>query len=131
MHRSTHRSRLQPLISFVLLVCAIADAAPPAVSRARRVAGRVHDALGRPVGGARVRLESSDGKVAGQTTADDQGAFSFSNVAPGSYVVVGEKEGFESATSVVTVTETGQANADLALSSRQALALPVEAKRLA
>jgi len=68
--------------------------------------------------------------VAGQTTADDQGAFSFSNVAPGSYVVVGEKEGFESATSVVTVAETGQASADLALSSRQALDLAVEAKRL-
>src|SRR6266436_2888209 len=130
MHRSIHRARLQALISIVLLVCAIAAAAPPAVAQAGRVTGAVHDALGRPLGGARVRLESSDGKVAGQTTADDQGAFSFSNVAPGSYVVVGEKEGFESATSVVTVTETGQASADLALSSRQALDLAVEAKRL-
>jgi outer membrane receptor protein involved in Fe transport len=130
MHRSVHRAPLQALITIVLLVCAIGAAAPPAIAQAGRVTGAVHDALGRPLGGARVRLESSDGKVAGQTTADDQGAFSFSNVAPGSYVVVGEKEGFESATSVVTVTETGQASADLALSSRQALDLAVEAKRL-
>src|SRR5260370_40818751 len=113
MHRSTHRSRLQPLISFVLLVCAIAAAAPPAVAQGGRVTGAVHDALGRPLGGARVRLESSDGKVAGQTIADAEGAFAFSNVAPGSYVVAGEKEGCESATSVVTVSAAGQATTDL------------------
>ncbi|HWP77853.1 MAG TPA: TonB-dependent receptor, partial [Methylomirabilota bacterium] len=130
MHRSIHRALRQALITIVLLVGTIGTAAPPAVAQAGRVTGAVHDALGRPLGGARVRLESSDGKVAGQTTADAQGAFSFSNVAPGSYVVVGEKDGFESATSVVTVTETGQASAELALSSRQALDLAVEAKRL-
>ena len=124
------RARLRALITVALLVCAVATAAPPVAAQTGRVIGTVRDALGRPLGGARVRLESSDGKTAGETTADTQGGFSFANVIPGSYVVVGEKEGFETATSVVTVSETGQATADLALSSRQALDLAVEAKRL-
>ena len=124
------RAPLRALITVALLVCAVATAAPPVAAQTGRVVGTVRDALGRPIAGARVRLESSDGKTAGETTADAQGAFSFANVAPGSYVVVGEREGFETATSVVTVSQTGQATAELALSSRQALDLAVEAKRL-
>jgi outer membrane receptor protein involved in Fe transport len=124
------RARLRALITVALLVCAVATAAPPVAAQTGRVIGTVRDALGRPLGGARVRLERGDGKTAGETTADTQGGFSFANVIPGSYVVVGEREGFETATSVVTVSETGQATADLALSSRQALDLAVEAKRL-
>jgi Carboxypeptidase regulatory-like domain len=124
------RARLRAFITVALLVCVVGIAPPPVAAQTGQVIGTVRDALGRPLGGARVRLESSDGKTAGETTADAQGAFRFANVAPGSYVVVGEKEGFETATSVVTVSETGQATADLALSSRQALDLAVEAKRL-
>jgi outer membrane receptor protein involved in Fe transport len=124
------RARLRAFITVALLVCVVGIAPPPVAAQTGQVIGTVRDALGRPLGGARVRLESSDGKTAGETTADAQGAFRFANVAPGSYVVVGEREGFETATSVVTVSGTGQATADLALSSRQALDLAVEAKRL-
>ncbi|HMH75157.1 MAG TPA: carboxypeptidase regulatory-like domain-containing protein, partial [Candidatus Udaeobacter sp.] len=113
-----------------MLVYALVGGVLPVAAQTGQVTGTVKDALGRPLSRAQVRLESSDGRVVGQTTADDQGMFSFSNVAPGSYVAVGEKEGFDAATSVVTVSETGATGVDLHLASKQALDLAVAAKRL-
>ena len=130
MHVSVERGLWRALIGIILLLAAMLAGALPAAAQAGRVSGTVKDALGRPLGGAQVRLETSDGTAAGRTTTDDKGNFSFANVAPGTYVVAGEKEGFEPATSVVTVPETGAASADLALASRQALDLAVAAKRL-
>src|SRR6202030_3458105 len=76
------------------------------------------------------RLERSDGEIVARTTADEQGQFAFTNVAPGTYAVVGEKDGFETATAVVTVSENEGASADLTLASTKALDLNVVAKRL-
>jgi outer membrane receptor protein involved in Fe transport len=121
---------LWALVTIGLLVYAVVSGVPPVAAQTGQVTGTVKDALGRPLSRAQVRLESSDGRVVGQTTANDQGMFSFSNVAPGSYVAVGEKEGFDTATSVVTVSETGATGVDLHLASKQALDLAVAAKRL-
>ena len=52
------------------------------------------------------------------------------SVAPGTYAVVGEKDGFETATAVVTVSENEGASADLTLASTTALDVNVVAKRL-
>ncbi len=101
-------------------------AAPPVGT----VAGIAKDALEQPVPGAQMRLESSDGQVVGRTAADDQGRFQFTGIAPGTYAVVGEKEGFETSTSVVTVSESAGATADLTLASKQPLDVAVLAKRL-
>ena len=130
MHGSFQRGPLWALVTIGLLVYAVVSGVPPVAAQTGQVTGTVKDALGRPLSRAQVRLESSDGRVVGQTTADDQGMFSFSNVAPGSYVAVGEKEGFDTATSVVTVSETGATGVDLHLASKQALDLAVAAKRL-
>jgi len=128
MHPFLHRGLFCcTVIAAGLLVFAYVGTA---AAQTGQITGTVKDALGRPLGGARVRLEASDGSVAGQTTANEQGAFGFSNVSPGSYVVVGEQEGFETATSVVTVSAGGHSSAELALTSRQALELAVAAKRL-
>jgi len=105
---------------------AVVLAAPPVGT----VAGIAKDALERPVAGAQLRLESSDGQVVGRTAADDQGRFQFTGIAPGTYAVVGEKEGFETSTSVVTVSESVGATADLTLASKQPLDVAVLAKRL-
>src|ERR1700730_2274332 len=80
--------------------------------------------------GAELRLETSDGRVVGRTVADEQGRFTFTGVAPGTYVVVGTKEGFETATSVATVSAEASGSVELALASKKPLDVQVEAKRL-
>ena len=121
--------RLWLASTIVLLLAASAvagEAAPPAGV----VTGVVKDALERPLPRARVRLETTDGRVAGRTTADDQGRFSFTPVAPGTYAVVAEQPGFEPATAIVILTEAELVSADLALASQRPLDLQVAAKRL-
>jgi TonB dependent receptor/Carboxypeptidase regulatory-like domain/TonB-dependent Receptor Plug Domain len=95
-----------------------------------RVIGIAKDALDRPLPSVQARLEAGDGRVVGQTTTDEQGRFSFADVAPGTYVVVAAKDGFETATAVVTVGEGGDASAALTLASRAPLDVAVAAKRL-
>jgi hypothetical protein len=115
------------LTAFLLaLPPAASEVAPPAGT----VAGIAKDALERPLAGAQMRLESADGQVVGRTTSDDQGRYEFTGVAPGAYAVVGEKEGFETATSIVTVSEGAGASAALTLASKQPLDVAVVAKRL-
>jgi hypothetical protein len=94
------------------------------------VAGTIKDALQRPLGGATVRLESPDGRTIARTTADEQGRFSFTNVEPGTYAVVAEQKGFDTGTSVVTVSATEGATAELTLASQKALDVKVAAERL-
>jgi hypothetical protein len=118
---------LTSTIALLLVMGPVAGGAapPPGV-----VTGVVKDALERPLPAARLRLETTDGRVAGRTTADDQGRFTFTLVAPGTYAVVAEQDGFEPATAIVTLTDAGGASVDLALASRQPLDLRVAAKRL-
>jgi len=94
------------------------------------VSGIVKDALERPLAAAQVRLEATDGRVVGRTTADDQGRFTFTDVAPGTYAVIADKSGFETGTAIVTVPSTEGASAELTLASQQPLDVKVAAKRL-
>jgi outer membrane receptor protein involved in Fe transport len=113
-------------IALLILTFNAATAAPPPGT----VAGVVKDALQRPLGGAAVRLETQDGRTVARTTADDQGQFSFTGVAPGTYAVVAERSGFDAGTTIVTLTAQDGASADLTLASQQALDVKVAAKRL-
>jgi len=95
------------------------------------ISGVAKDALGRPLAGAQLRLETADGQVAGKTTTDEQGHFTFTEVAPGTYAIVAEKGGFETATGIVTVEEAAGGSLDLTLSSKKALEMgAVQAERL-
>ena len=118
------------LASTIALLLALSPAVGEAAPAAGVVTGVVKDALERPLPRARVRLETTDGRVAGRTTADDQGRFSFTPVAPGTYAVVAEQPGFEPATAIVILTEAEGVSADLALASQRPLDLQVAAKRL-
>jgi len=108
----------------------VALAASVAVAAAGEVAGIVKDAFERPLPAARVRLETSDGRVADQVTTDEQGRFTFAGVAPGRYSIVAEGAGFEPTTMAVTVTEAGSVTIDLVLASRLPLDVRVTAQRL-
>ena len=110
----------------IVFTAGAAMAAPPPGT----VTGIVKDALERPLVGAAVRIEASDGRVVARTTADEQGRFTFTGIAPGTYAVVGEKSGFETSTAVVTVATVEGVAADLTLASREALDVKVAAKRL-
>jgi len=101
------------VLSIVLPVPVASQAAPPPGV----VAGVVKDADGRPVAGARLRLQTTAGGVVTTTTADDQGQFTFREVAPGPYLVVADKEGFEPANTIATVTTAEGANVELVLVS--------------
>ena len=118
------------LASTTALLLALAPVEGHAASPAGVVSGVVKDALERPLPMARVRLETTDGRVAARATADDQGRFTFNQVAPGTYALVAEHPGFEPATAIVTLTEAEGASADLALASQRPLDLQVAAKRL-
>jgi len=54
------------------------------------IQGTVHDAAGHPVSGASVRL-THDGSLSAETTTNNDGRFTFSAIAPGSYTVSAEK----------------------------------------
>jgi outer membrane receptor protein involved in Fe transport len=109
----------------------------PATSRAeapeavrQNISGAVKDALGRPLGGVRVALQTSAGKEASASTSDKEGRFEFKQVAPGVYAVVAEKKGFKTATAIVSVTGKPIKPIALALESQAALSMAVVAERL-
>src|SRR5213593_513628 len=117
------------LIGFLWLLIGLAP--PGARAAGSSVTGIAKDALDRPLPSVQVRLEAGDdGRVIGQTATDEQGRFSFPDVAAGTYVVVAAKDGFETATAVVTVAENAGASAALTLASRGPLDVAVAAKRL-
>jgi outer membrane receptor protein involved in Fe transport len=88
------------------------------------------DALGRPLADTRLKLETPDGKVAGEATSGADGRFLFKGIAPGLYAVTGEKSGFDAASAVVTLEAGKGASAELTLAAQAALNLEVIAKQL-
>ena len=118
------------VVCLALLVFGFGSLVKVAAQATGTVAGVAKDALGRPLPGVQLRLEATDGRVVGRTMGDDQGRFTFTGVAPGTYAVVGERSGFDAATSIVTVGPAGTATADLTLASKEALDVKVAAKSL-
>jgi outer membrane receptor protein involved in Fe transport len=110
--------------TFLSTKSAIAAPAP------KTVEAEAKNAIGQPLAGVRVRIEAVDGTVVGRGVTDAQGHVTISGIASGTYSVTGEKEGFGPATAIVTLTTDSGADADLALSSEQALDVTVTAKRL-
>lgn len=70
----------------------VAQQANPQLSG--RISGRVVDATGMAAAGATVRLTRDDQSLDRQMQADDDGQFSFANVAPGSFRLTVRSEGF-------------------------------------
>lgn len=129
---SCARSRAAgPLSIGVTSLLLLLGQAPFAGAAGGTVAGIAKDAFERPLAGAAVRLETSGGQVMGRTTADDQGRFSFTDVPAGAYVVFAEREGFETATAIGTVSDEEGWSVDLTLAARPLLEpVVVTAKRL-
>ncbi|MGO8754857.1 MAG: TonB-dependent receptor [Gallionellaceae bacterium] len=98
-------------------------------SKQNGIQGLVRDTLGRPIAGANVTLKAVTGQVVGQASSDAEGHFSFSAVAPGAYAVVPEKSGYETGSSIVTLS-AGMASTTITLAASQALEINIAATRL-
>lgn len=93
------------------------------------IQGLIRDTLGRPIALANVVLQSAGGAVAGHASSDASGRFTFSGVAPGTYAVLSDKAGFETGSSVVTLSD-GVASTTITLAASQAQEIDISATRL-
>lgn len=95
-----------------------------------RITGVVKDALGRPLKQALVTLQASNGKVVAHATSNDEGEFSFNGITRGTYAVVSNKDGFKTATAIVTVSSKGAAPVVVAMEAEKEVSLRVAATKL-
>jgi hypothetical protein len=78
-----------------------------------RLTGKVVDPAGVAVAGAHLKLANSAGKVIRETSSEQQGAFDFGEIAPGTYVLTAEISSFAPVSSSVTVLKSAQAEVKL------------------
>ncbi|MGC2456758.1 MAG: TonB-dependent receptor [Gallionellaceae bacterium] len=98
-------------------------------SKQNGIQGLVRDTLGRPIAGANVTLKAVTGQVVGQTSSNAEGHFSFSAVAPGAYAVLSDKSGYETGSSIVTLS-AGMASTTITLAATHALEINIAAAQL-
>ena len=123
---------------WIIVAIAIALAASPAVCAAirgagaaeRTIAGRIQDALGRPLAGVELELQSAAGKAIERSISGATGAFVFRKVVAGTYAIVARRTGFKSATATTTVAVGNATVVKISMESEQALELPILAARL-
>ena len=128
--RASIISSVVVVLLIVTGVYAAEGSGQPAASGRQSVTGTVNDALGRPIAGVGLILESVGGKILGHATSDKSGRFQFRHVAPGTYMIVANHGGFKTGASTVTVTASGAPPLTIALEAETALSLAVTAKRL-
>src|SRR5260370_15250092 len=92
--------------SAVMVVLFLAAIAPAQVGDAD-IAGVVKDPSGAPIAAAKVTLTNQDSGVARTFTADSEGRYRFSAIAPGRYSLKTEATGFRTETITDIVLNTG------------------------
>ena len=117
--------------SLVALVFCLALSGSKAVAGQKQtafpLAGTVADALGRPVPGAIVTLQSGDGRPVTEATTNDHGQFRLSESVAGTYALVTHRKGFRPATKIVILPRSAGKHLEIVLESEEALTLPVSA----
>ncbi|HJU11067.1 MAG TPA: TonB-dependent receptor, partial [Candidatus Binataceae bacterium] len=94
------------------------------------IAGRVQDALGRPLAGVELELQSAVGKTIARSISAATGDFLFHKVVAGTYAIVARKSGFKPATAIITVARGNAKIVNISMESERAVDLPVIAARL-
>src|SRR5262249_12280436 len=92
----------------VLLLVVLAAAAGAQDTATGIVAGRITDASGKALAGARVAATRVATGTAREATTDSNGAFVLTNLAPGEYRVAFEAEGFSPRTAAPALVQVGQ-----------------------
>jgi hypothetical protein len=94
------------------------------------IAGRVQDALGRPLAGVELELQSAAGKAVERSISGATGEFSFRRVVAGTYAIVARRTGFKPATTIITVAVGNATVVRISMEAERALDLAVIAARL-
>ncbi|MGB8414285.1 MAG: TonB-dependent receptor [Candidatus Binatus sp.] len=118
------------LIQLTVCTAAIAANLKTSTTTKYRITGVVKDALGRPIKQAALRLQASNGRAVARSSSNDAGEFSFIAVGRGTYAVVATRNGFKTATAIVTVSTKGAAPLVLAMEAEKSVSLAVAATRL-
>ncbi len=110
---------------FAILLClggfARAQKAAVAAAPAGTLRGHVTDPTGALIPGAQITVTTVQGKQAARTTADSAGGYVVRGLAPGSYIVQAEFQGFSTYVSQPIPLEAGQTkNVDIKMALEQA-----------
>ncbi|MBK8466447.1 MAG: TonB-dependent receptor [Chloracidobacterium sp.] len=103
---------------FALCVCLMAVTGTQALGQ-NRISGTVTDEAGLVVPGAAVTLANAQQVVLAAVETDEQGKYSFENVAEGSYVLTASRKDFSPQNVSVKVTGSGPIEANLKLQVNQ------------
>jgi tetratricopeptide (TPR) repeat protein len=114
------RSRIGKLVLVAAAICsAVVPLASSQQSTQARLQGTVRDAIAKPVAGASVSLQLKDGSATVTAVSDARGAFSFSALRAGSYVLSADKAGLhEMVSPVVALSDGEHKQVDIVLESR-------------
>ncbi len=120
------------LMTTTMAVAGARDARAAAASHPvpQTVSGMIKDALGRPLPGANLTLQTAQGAVVARTKSAPDGTFAFPGIAPGTYAVLADHANFKPATKIVTVGTGGAQRVALVMQSEGALSMAVVAQRL-
>lgn len=108
-------TRLGLVVAIGALIVLAAAVSHAQLSSRGNISGVVKDATGAIVGGADVSLTNSQQVVLSDTKTDEQGRFVFSEIAPGSYVLVVARSDFSTQREVVQVSAGKTTTLDLLL----------------
>src|ERR1700728_4640720 len=84
---------------------AAAPAGQAGAAATRHLSAWVVDSIGKPIEGAVIRIQSVAGVTAARSRSDASGNFAL-ELAPGTYQLIADHAGFESAQRVVTIAAT-------------------------
>src|SRR5579871_1565376 len=118
------------VLAFFWAMIAIAAEAGQTSRIAPTLAGSVKDALGRPLAGAAIKLESQDRKIIFSATSDIHGFFRLKQARPGIYALSVSKRGYKPAVKIIRIPPADAASVEIALESEQPLTLAVKAGRI-
>jgi outer membrane receptor protein involved in Fe transport len=121
----------------IVAVAVVLTATPPVAARVldagaaeRMIVGRVQDALGRPLAGVELELQSAVGKAMARSISAATGKFLFRQVVAGTYAIIARRTGFKPATTIIMVSAENATVVKISMESERALDLPVIAARL-
>ena len=92
----------------VLFIALLAGALGTAAAQSTVLRGTITDPSGAVVPGATVSLTTPDGHTVASGTSDASGNYQVSNLAPGTYIVIANANGFAPSTSMAVTLTPGQ-----------------------